>query len=237
MCDKCGSWIVPCQVAMDDLFQLRSQHPTAFSQLSLENVFRFSLLASKLKNEILLAQPPSHPISESPAFLPPSVTRFLSRCCDTSEIAVNKCWEILGPTVWQSNWDLLGGCTEQLEETFWVHGRDLGFSSARTIFPPSHLCSNSDCTSVIRGRKLQKAEQRAIVLFTLDHGPLPTWSVHLSCKACNINYHHNFRVKEGQRIYYDNIPDIIQVGEHQFVEKRVIEMWRTNMNIAWFVFV
>jgi CxC5 like cysteine cluster associated with KDZ transposases len=40
-------------------------------------------------------------------------------------------------------------------------------------------------------------------------------------------------VKDGQRTYYDNIPDILQVGEHQFVERRVIHLWRTDMNLAW----
>jgi hypothetical protein len=96
------------------------------------------------------------------------------------------------------------------------------------------MCLNSDCDSVIKGHKLQRAEQRAAVLFTLDQGPLPIWSVHLTCEACKTNYHNNFRVTDGQRIYYDTIPDVIQVGEHQFVERRVIKMWRTNMNVAWY---
>jgi hypothetical protein len=47
---------------------------------------------------------------------------------------------------------------------------------------------------------------------------------------CNINYHHNFRVEGGRRIYYDaDIFDIIQIGEHQFVERKVIELWITLM--------
>lgn len=98
---------VTLALAMNDLhdlpalLQLHSQCPTAFSQLGLENTFRFISLASKLKNEILLAQPSTHPISKLPAFLPPSITTFLSRCCDISETMVDKCWEVLGPAVWQ----------------------------------------------------------------------------------------------------------------------------------------
>ena len=38
-----------------------------------------------------------------------------------------------------------------------------------------------------------------------------------------------------QRYYDGAIPDIIQVGEHQFVEKKVVNMWRTDMNISWYV--
>ena len=51
---------------------------------------------------------------------------------------------------------------------------------------------------------------------------------------CNINYHHNFYICDGKRIYYDmSIPDIIQVGEHQFVKCKVIELWITSMVVSW----
>jgi len=49
-------------------------------------------------------------------------------------------------------------------------------------------------------------------------------------EACKVNYHHNFCVRENKRIYYnDAIPDVIQVGEHQFVERHVIELWINSM--------
>lgn len=54
--------------------------------------------------------------------------------------------------------------------------------------------------------------------------------------GCRINYHHNFQVKDGTRYYYDftsTLPEIIQVGEHQFVERVVIETWKTLMLVAW----
>jgi hypothetical protein len=53
--------------------------------------------------------------------------------------------------------------------------------------------------------------------------------------VCHTNYHHNFRVKDGVRTHYDGVPDVIQVGEHQFVERRVIELWRELMLVAWYV--
>lgn len=52
---------------------------------------------------------------------------------------------------------------------------------------------------------------------------------------CRTNYHHNFHVKDGVRTYHDGVPDVIQVGEHQFVEQRVIQMWRDMMLVAWYV--
>lgn len=51
-----------------------------------------------------------------------------------------------------------------------------------------------------------------------------------------MNYHHNFAVKNGTRMYYGNhIPNMIQVGEHQFVEKRVIDLWISMMLLSWLV--
>lgn len=51
--------------------------------------------------------------------------------------------------------------------------------------------------------------------------------------ACGINYHHNFQVSNGEHIYYGGVPDILQVGEHQFVEKKVVEMWMLLMD-TWY---
>jgi hypothetical protein len=53
--------------------------------------------------------------------------------------------------------------------------------------------------------------------------------------ACHTNYHHNFHVNDGVRTYYDGIPDVIQVGEHQFVERRVVQLWTDLMLVAWCV--
>jgi hypothetical protein len=53
--------------------------------------------------------------------------------------------------------------------------------------------------------------------------------------ACKVNYHHNFWVKDGQCTYYDGIPNIIQAGEHQFVEHHVVELWINLMLVSWYV--
>ena len=40
------------------------------------------------------------------------------------------------------------------------------------------------------------------------------------------------------RYYYDgDLPAIIQVGEHQFVERRLVNMWCMDTNIAWYVYI
>ena len=50
---------------------------------------------------------------------------------------------------------------------------------------------------------------------------------------CQTNYHHNFHVKIGIRTYYSGIPAIIQIGEHQFAEKRLIQLWISLMLVSW----
>jgi KDZ transposase family protein len=53
--------------------------------------------------------------------------------------------------------------------------------------------------------------------------------------GCNVNYHHNYRVFQGQRIYYDRVglPDIVQIGEHQFAERKLINTWILMMVLSW----
>ena len=97
---------------------------------------------------------------------------------------------------------------------------------------------------------MMHAEQRQCMLYTLASGPHPVYSVHLSCEgtltvaykykmtddyvACEINYHHNFKVFKGECTYYGGVPDIIQISEHQFVEQPVIEMWLALMD-QWYI--
>ena len=61
---------------------------------------------------------------------------------------------------------------------------------------------------------------------------------HNSCadeqSACEVNYHHNFKVYKGERTYYGGVPDIVQASEHQFIEHQVIEMWLSLMD-NWYV--
>lgn len=57
------------------------------------------------------------------------------------------------------------------------------FPVPRTIYPPTKVCSNEDCPRTRKGVSLQKAEQRQAVLYTLDNGALPVWSVHFYCQG------------------------------------------------------
>src|ERR1700761_5839702 len=52
---------------------------------------------------------------------------------------------------------------------------------------------------------------------------------------CRTNYHNNFSVHAGLRTYYPGVPDLIQVGEHQFAESRLVNMWISSMLLGWCV--
>jgi hypothetical protein len=57
-----------------------------------------------------------------------------------------------------------------------------------------------------------------------------------SLADCNTDYHLDFSVKNDRRFYYDDIPDILQIADHQFIERGLIHMWRTSTNVAWVSF-
>lgn len=90
------------------------------------------------------------------------------------------------------------------------------------------------------------------MLFTLSEGACPTYSVHLYCygtyyvsssffpvanrataSGCNTNYQHDHYVRGDKRTYYEGVPDVIQVGEHQFVEREVQNLFTGLMLLSW----
>jgi CxC6 like cysteine cluster associated with KDZ transposases/CxC5 like cysteine cluster associated with KDZ transposases len=52
---------------------------------------------------------------------------------------------------------------------------------------------------------------------------------------CKTVYHPNYSVFNGVRTYYSGIPNEIQVGDHQYVEKEVLDLFIGLMLISWFV--
>jgi hypothetical protein len=135
------------------------------------------------------------------------------------------------------------------------------YTAARTLFPPRHTCLNTYCAHNQKHQLLTKAKQRQAILYTLDNSAVLAWSVHLYCEGtsiyalflslfqyyhctvCKTNYHLNYSVKcdDGANTYthtyYDWIPEIIQVGEHQFVKQKVINLWIMLMMVSWYLWL
>jgi len=53
--------------------------------------------------------------------------------------------------------------------------------------------------------------------------------------GCNTNYHHDYSVKNDVRTYYKGVPDVIEVGDHQFAEREVLNLFAGLMLVSWCV--
>ncbi|KAJ7939533.1 hypothetical protein B0H13DRAFT_1941214, partial [Mycena leptocephala] len=195
--------------------------------LTLTQTLTFIRLLSLLKDDIILAQPYYIPTTEAPLVLPASITAFVAESTGIHIDAITGCWDILKEDIWAS--PTPEQTNQDDESLFEHHGWSRGITSL-SLYPPSHECTNSMCNRV---NPLKKAECRQAVVYTLDKGVRPAWSIHLYCEDCHTNYQYEFSVNQGVRTYYGGIPKYIQVGEHQFVERKLVGMWISLMLVAW----
>ncbi|KAG1786126.1 uncharacterized protein HD556DRAFT_1449981 [Suillus plorans] len=202
-------------------------HPE-LQDLSYIAITRFLRCASMLKDDILLPQPHSIPVTTAPDVLPPGITDFFSRSFNISCDAVDVLWGAVKHIAWTLPAD--GEEHEVIETMFQHHGQDQGIS-AYVLYPPMKTCVNPDCIAVQCATPLKKDEPRRVVIFTQAFGVRCAWSVHLKCRSCNVNYHHNYAVHGASRQYYSGVPKYIQVGEHQFVERELAMHWIDLMRI------
>ncbi|KAF8436849.1 hypothetical protein L210DRAFT_869872, partial [Boletus edulis BED1] len=166
-------------------------------------------------------EPSDHSLAAPPDVLPRSAQSFLADACGLSIDIIVQCWSAFKDVAW---------CSKEIHTLFQASSSTFHKHTARTLYPPSQSCLASSCPCTLECMHMMHAEQRHCVLYMLANGPLPIYSVHLSCEVCEINYHHNFKVFKGERTYYGGIPDTIQISEHQFVERQVIEMWLSLMD-------
>lgn len=119
------------------------------------------------------------------------------------------------------------------------------------------MCTEETCERRANGLLLNKVEQVRVVYVSLEHGTMPAYDVAMHCEracyirlirivdvnvewllGCKITYHHNYKLRDNERIYYDYIeglPDAIQVGTHHYVDIGVGQLWKTMMHVAWCV--
>ena len=195
---------------LQDLVNLSQEYP----QLSLNQVQQFILLASKLKDDILLAQPSSILAFDPPDVIPPTIAIFLQHACKISGDCVDTCWNSLKFTIW----DDANGLEDSILHDFAAHGHSLGLCTlhfvfgvarelmghvdSRTLYPPQHTCTNPSCERSQSGLLLKKEEQHQAVLYTLDKGAIPVRSVHLYCDSELVPYY--YRPKEMFTSYYQS---------------------------------
>ncbi|KAJ6492700.1 hypothetical protein C8R47DRAFT_1269993 [Mycena vitilis] len=210
------------------VLQLLEQHPT-LRHITTHQLLDFLHLAAYLKHDIDLAQPAREDLDGvAPAFLPKSVLTFLSTAVSLALDDVVSLWSVLKEDIWTM--PPPEDCARMEETTFKTHGWHLGITSL-VVYPPTRTCTNPDCP---KRAVLKRAEQRQVVVYSLARGARPAWSVHLTCSHCQTNYHNNFSVHAGVRTYYAGVPDLIQIGEHQFAEVKLVNMWISSMLLGWF---
>jgi hypothetical protein len=44
---------------------------------------------------------------------------------------------------------------------------------------------------------------------------------------------HRIEISQQVRSFYGGIPDFLQVGEHQFMARKLVEMWVNMMLVGW----
>ena len=122
-----------------------------------------------------------------------------------------------------------------------------------SIYPADDCCPNTYCDNQI---PLKKEYRKKAIVFTRGVGVQPAWNMSLYCQSgcycpslgtsscslamatyseCHTSYHNNYSVCNGQRTYSPGIPELIEIGEHQFVEVAIVKMWCTEMLFGWFV--
>ncbi|KAJ7870361.1 hypothetical protein B0H13DRAFT_1046414, partial [Mycena leptocephala] len=203
--------------SMDEVFLFLSRVPGLKEAIGMDKAMSFVRLASRLKDEIILAQEATHNPSQAPSELPEHVKSFLGTATDMPDEFVSGCWTAFSQTIW--TYDADGASSGNDARMFREFGLD-HLLSARMLFPPSKTCTTPGCmnTNLLR----DKDGLSKVVLYTLSDGACATFAGHLHCPQCRTNYYNNYSVHDGIRTYYPGIPDNIQVGAHQYVEREVL---------------
>jgi len=72
---------------------------------------------------------------------------------------------------------------------------------------------------------------RLVVFMSSDEDAHVELTMSIDCKT---NYQYNYFVRDGARVYYGGIPKYVQMGDHQFVEDKVIRWWISLMLMGWY---
>lgn len=106
------------------LLELLHNDPT--HSLTLGKLYRFITYAVSLKDDILLAQPSSHPPQIAPDHLPPSIQSFLASACEFTNPFTDLCWYTLKETIWHGG----GEFTQQENDNIFMQlGQPIGIST------------------------------------------------------------------------------------------------------------
>ncbi|KAF8231039.1 hypothetical protein L208DRAFT_1279247, partial [Tricholoma matsutake] len=152
---------------------------------------------------------------------------LLANSCNIQMEDVDVLWMELQHLIWDEE----DFPRRDLAGTILKYGHGLGFVPD-TLYPPQHSCIQPVCPWVSKGLCLKKTYYQKVVLYTLDWGDVPAYAISLYCEECKTSYHHNYYIKQDFWYYCTQQPAIIEVSEHQFVDRKVIDLWIDVMVIS-----
>ncbi|THU81897.1 hypothetical protein K435DRAFT_692663 [Dendrothele bispora CBS 962.96] len=214
---------------LSDLFLSLSILAGLLDSVTYEQLERFIQLTTNLRNDILSAQPCDHDPTIPPVQLSDHQRFFLAHVCDIDLTYIDQCWTAVKDIVWFQKYDQTCRFNDQ-DFLAWNDGHDFELSG-QTLWPPVRHCSNPPCnnTKLLRERH----GLRKVILFTLSNGARATYAAQLTCTACNTTYYPNYQVWNHFRQYYDGFPDAIQVAEHHYMERALVDLFIGQILMSW----
>ena len=111
---------------LENLLHLLKAQPDAFYGLTIGKIFRFVACAARLKDDIILTQPPEVSALQAPENLPPSIRLFLAQICDIPDSYANICWSAFKDSIWSEG--------EQLQSSMEPYFRNYGHAMGISVY-------------------------------------------------------------------------------------------------------
>ncbi|TCD71044.1 hypothetical protein EIP91_000543 [Steccherinum ochraceum] len=192
-----------------------------------------------------------------PPDLPSNVHEFLSLSTGLKADVVSHAWSVLKEIIWEDEELEVESSGISQSESSALSRREalqmkymrefLEYGVTRQIacfplFPPTRTCLQ--CKQSTRGRdhgtnprdtELVEEQSHAVTLFTLNYGPLPSYSASSYCRHCHTRYYPDYYVHTNAtvRSYYIKPQSSIQVAQHYYMEIRLIELFTNMMVSSW----
>ncbi|KAL1952122.1 hypothetical protein VTO73DRAFT_1271 [Trametes versicolor] len=227
---------LPSGIPLERLYQCILECPGLARDVSLKSMIDFIHSASAMRSPIVHEQPVNFDPAVCPPVLPHPVAVFLADTLNICLPYVNGLWSALSDIIWEHGAGLFDSNVFPKNEESVLHGpRKL---AGRTLYPSKRKCDNPHCTEQRLLR--HKSSPVKVTLFTLGEGVFDVWEVHLHCGDCDTEYYCDHSVCGGVRTYYPGLPDIVQVADHTFTERALLEhclklsllSWTSSTNAA-----
>jgi hypothetical protein len=115
---------------LENLWELLKAQPDAFHELTIGKILCFVTCAARLRDNIILTQPPELSSLRAPKNLPPSIRLFLVQTCTIPERYADVCWSAFKDTIWSEGEQL----QSSMEPHFRNHGHAMGIGMCISIF-------------------------------------------------------------------------------------------------------